>query len=60
MDMTRPFTAFELILISESCKGLLGKIYQILITSKPVTSSAKSQWDRDLRTNVPCQELVKN
>lgn len=34
MDMASPLTAFELILIAESQKGLLGKFYYILITSR--------------------------
>lgn len=59
LNVKRPLTAFELILISESQKGLLSNIYQILITSKLVTSSVKLKWDRDLLITLSDQEWLR-
>lgn len=59
MDLTRSLTAFELVLISGLQKGLLGKVYHILLASKLIACLAQSQWEKDLSVKISRQDWLR-
>lgn len=59
MDIFRPLTVFELLLICESQHHVSGEIYHILISNEKVVSSAKTQWGKDLWQEVSNQDWTR-